>query len=107
MKGQEAELEMWRDRFARLERERDDLLAELRKTQDALSKLNLDTLSRGSTSRLKMLENDNERLREQLRASMAECDQWRKRALSLELQLFETANRLSDETGKNQLYNFI
>jgi len=54
-----------------------------------------------------MLENDNERLREQLRASMAECDQWRKRALSLELQLFETANRLSDETGKNQLYNFI
>lgn len=50
-----------------------------------------------------MLENENERLREQLRVSMAECDEWRKRALSLELQLFETNNRLTDEASKNNL----
>jgi hypothetical protein len=38
---------------------------------------------------MQFYESENKKLRDQMESLLQECDEWRKRALALELQVFE------------------
>lgn len=68
-----------------------------------MNKLNLDTAKRGQASKMELLEDENQKLKQQIQMVMADLDNWRKKALSLELQVFDLQVQVTDQNNTNKL----
>lgn len=52
---------------------------------------------------MELLEDENKKLREQINMVMQDLDGWRKKALALELQVFDLQVQVTDQNNTNKL----